>query len=184
MAYNPVTDTPFYDTSVPADTLLVSNVPSEIRALKVRINEVALGLYQNSTALGIISIWGTGTAPANFIECNGQSLTAAAFAAVRAIYGNNAPDYRGWFLRGWAHGKGSDNGSEIDYGRAIGSAQGWMLGSHNHTYDRYINDNGTAHHVGQGSNEVGPFTTGTTSGVGGADNRPSNIAVMYIMRYQ
>lgn len=183
MAYNPVTDTPFSDLSTPPDTLLVSNIPSEIRQLKSRINEVAAGLYNQGPAVGVISIWGTGTPPANFIECNGQSLTASYFSRVRSIYGNNAPDYRGWFLRGWAHGKGSDNGSEIDYGRAIGSGQWWQVGYHNHNYDRY-SDNGNSHHIGHGSEQVGPNQTTQTSGTGGNDNRPANIAVMYIMRYQ
>lgn len=186
MAYDPTTDVPFDTTTTPADTLLVSDIPKQFRDIKVRINEVAAGLYSASRVLGVISIWGTATPPANHIECDGQSLTSAEMANVRAIYGNNAPDYRGWFLRGWAHGKSTGNGSETDFNRAINSQQNWMIGAHDHTYAKYreSSDGGNAHHVGQGSNEIGPNVNTQTSSQGGLDNRPSNIAVMYIMRYK
>lgn len=181
MAYNPVTDTPFPSAAtVPADTLLVSNIPSTIRTMMARINEVAAGLYSNSSVIGTISIWGTGTPPANYLECNGQAL--GAYPALAAIYGSTAPDYRGWFLRGWAHGKNSDNGTEIDINRAINSKQTWMVGTHSHSYDRFADQGGK--HVGQGSGTVGPNQGNNTGASGGNDNRPSNIAVMYIIRYQ
>ena len=182
MSFNPITDIPFETTTTPADTLLVSSIPQTFRDMKTRINEVVAGLYSSLVDVGKISIWGSNTPPANHIEVAGQDLTSnTAFAAIRSIYGNTAPDYRGWFLRGWAHGKSASNGNEVDYNRGIGSQQGWMIGRHNHTVDVI---RGIQQANANTNTNTGVYGNTNTSDAGGDDNRPSNIAVMYIMRYQ
>lgn len=177
MSYNPVTDTPF-DAAIPADTLLVSNIPAELRAIRARVNEVAAGLYTSGAQIGVISIWHKDTPPTNFVECNGQST--AGLGTLSSIYGSNVPDYRGWFLRGWAHGV-SNGSSEIEVSRVVGSQQAWMLGSHSHSgVPRRAS-------IGLGGTTAAIFdvrTSASTDLTGGPDNRPANIAVMYIVRYQ
>lgn len=76
--------------------------------------------------------------PNKYLECNGAAVSrttyANLFAAIGTTYGVgngsttfNLPDLRGEFIRGWDHGKG------VDSGRALGSSQTEMVGTHNHT---------------------------------------------------
>jgi microcystin-dependent protein len=79
------------------------------------------------------------TVPSGYAECKGQSeATTGTYAALFAVIGYNyggsgssfnLPDLRGEFIRGWDHGKGTDNS------RPMGSAgwQGFQNGQHTHT---------------------------------------------------
>jgi phage-related tail fiber protein len=79
-----------------------------------------------STPAGTVNYFAGGTAPAGYLECNGQGVStttfAELFAAIGYTYGGsggtfNVPDLRGEFVRGWDHGRG------LDSGRTLGSVQ-------------------------------------------------------------
>ena len=77
------------------------------------------------------------SAPSGYLECNGQSITGnALYDDLRAIVGNNVPDLRGEFVRGW------DNSRNVDSGRGIRSSQTDEFESHNHT----LTNNGSHNH--------------------------------------
>ena len=73
--------------------------------------------------------------PADYLECNGQSVSKTTYAALFAVIGEtyggsgsnfNVPDLRGEFVRGWDHGRG------VDSGRSIANSQGDQNESHTH----------------------------------------------------
>ncbi|MFX4251985.1 tail fiber protein [Aliarcobacter butzleri] len=147
--------------------------------------------------------------PDSFLECNGAAISRTAysklFAAIGTAFGAgdgsttfNIPDLRGEFIRGW------DNGRGLDIGRTFGSKQTDEVKSHNHT--------GTAASAGAHTHTVtsvlsgtnGPsglsssytnFTTATTSSAGahshsltinntgGIETRPTNLALIYGIKY-
>jgi hypothetical protein len=139
--------------------------------------------------VGMIVAWGSGTAPAGWLECNGQST--AAYPTLANIVGAVVPDLRGEFIRGWDHGRGADPG------RSFGSSQDSQNLSHIHS----VTDPGHQHGGGYtGSNSNGirggssgdvnqrtltdPSVTGITiDPSGGNESRPRNISLMYIIKH-
>lgn len=137
------------------------------------------------------------TVPAGFLECNGAAVSrttyATLFALVGVTYGAgdsvntfNIPDLRGEFLRGW------DNSRGIDVARSLGSAQGDLVKSHTHpvTSKASTSSDGTAGTLRDYNRQASlPNTAGqydanyNTDASGGVENRPRNIAVMYIIKY-
>jgi len=67
---------------------------------------------------GTIIAWPTGSLPAGYLECDGASLDRTTYDVLFAVLGTTygfadathfyLPDYRGRFLRGWAHGQTTD----------------------------------------------------------------------------
>lgn len=122
---------------------------------------------------GIISMWSTPTLPSGWLECNGQST--AGYPNLIALFGTNLPDLRGEFIRGWDHGRG------IDIGRTIKSAQGGSVESHRH--DMFGQRGGSPD--GGGPYTQGAVVAGSTDQTGyygGAETRPRNIALMFIVK--
>jgi microcystin-dependent protein len=119
---------------------------------------------------GEITMWGVSSVPSGWLECNGQSTSG--YTALAALYGSNVPDLRGEFVRGWDNGKGTDSG------RAILSTQADEFKSHNHTLNSYTG-NGSPKGAHEGSAYNG---SATTSGRGGSETRPRNLALMYIIK--
>jgi len=129
---------------------------------------------------GAIMCFYRSTAPAGWLECNGQSTSG--YAALAALIGANVPDLRGEFIRGW------DNGRGVDSGRVLGSAQADILKAHNHNVGALtISASNTGQGVfnfyavtsyGGGSS----FNGYTTSSNGGTETRPRNIALMYCIK--
>ena len=73
--------------------------------------------------------------PADYLECNGQSVSRTTYAALFAVIGTtyggsgsnfNVPDLRGEFVRGWDNGRGADSG------RSIATSQGDQNEAHTH----------------------------------------------------
>ena len=84
--------------------------------------------------VGSVIMYAGATAPAGYLECNGQSTTG--YADLAAVVGANVPDLRGQFVRGW------DNGAGVDSGRALLSSQSDEFKSHNHS----LTSNGNHNH--------------------------------------
>jgi microcystin-dependent protein len=150
----------------------------------------------------MITAWGGNTAPAGWLECNGQST--APYPVLGSIVGGVVPDLRGEFIRGWDHGRG------VDAGRGLRSFQNALVGNHQHLlpigFDAsvlYAWTNGD-HFPIFGSTVVdntlrvaenwdhpvaGPhharvgYTQHGADAQDGTSNRPRNISLMYIIKH-
>ena len=161
---------------------------------------------------GAVSAFAGASAPSGWLLCNGQAVSrttyAALFSVVSVIYGSgdgsttfNVPDLRGEFVRGLDGGRG------VDAGRTLGSAQSDTLKSHTHTATSTVADPGHNHGTGAkntdypnagGNNIPNPesiprfgatasATTGITvstdiTATGGAETRPRNVALNFIIK--
>lgn len=117
-----------------------------------------------------------------WLKCNGQAVDrrkySRIFRAIGTTYGSgngtttfNLPDLRGEFIRGFDDGRG------IDTGRVLGSAQADEFESHSHDIDvASIGGGGSTNVVVSGSG------SGTTGATGGAETRPRNIAMHYLIK--
>ena len=80
----------------------------------------------SGTPIGACMMWPGSSAPSGWVEARGQS-TSSMSQAIKDLYGNNLPDMRGEFPRGW------DNGRKVDDGRSRLSGQGELVKAHNHS---------------------------------------------------
>lgn len=137
---------------------------------------------QAKLPIGTVIAFPVATLPMGWIECNGQ--ITAPYPLLEDLVGANVPDLRGEFIRGWDNGKGTDSG------RVLGSSQTDEFKSHSHN----VQQSSTEENIGV-SNYVAP-SAGATSfcvtggiadnvnvdAVGGAESRPKNIALIYIIK--
>jgi microcystin-dependent protein len=141
---------------------------------------------------GSVFTMATTTVPSGYLECDGAAVSrttyADLFAAIGTTWGAgngsstfNVPDLRGEFVRGW------DNGRGIDSGRTFASSQDDQLQEHTHTVgysSRNVGDPPNPITIGDAAYNVQTkqtFSTGTT-GDFGAETRPRNIAMMYVIK--
>ncbi|MDT8900411.1 phage tail protein [Anaeroselena agilis] len=147
---------------------------------------------------GIIPWTTSASIPTGYLECNGQALSRTVYSELFAVIGTNygagdgsttfnLPDLRGEFLRGF------DNNRGIDAGRAMGSWQADLFKSHNHIMPWGETKNVTTPPWGwaagyDGDNQRGSGSTDAnnswyyTSSTGGAETRPRNVALMFIIK--
>ncbi|WP_272676945.1 phage tail-collar fiber domain-containing protein [Providencia sp. PROV076] len=137
--------------------------------------------------------WAQSTAPSGFLVCNGQSFNKTTYPLLAKAYPTGVlPDLRGEFLRGL------DAGRNIDSGRAVLSAQGDAIrnikGSLGKSFKTNIGEGaGTGAIRSVHTSEKGGVST--ESGAYGSldfdasrdvptanENRPRNIAFLYIVR--
>ena len=163
--------------------------------------DVTLG--RRTHFIGEVIIWTTGTAPAGTLECDGSAVSrttyAALFAVISTTYGTgdgsttfNLPDYRGEFLRGYAHGSTNDpdkasrtNAGGGGTGDNIGTKQATDYHAHSHVISsmQLVNTTsatGGANRWTSGSNN----NTATSPTSGGNETRPRNVYVMFCIVYQ
>ena len=117
------------------------------------------------------------TPPTGFLECDGSAISRTTYAALFAVVGTvwgagdgtttfNLPNTLGEFLRGWDHLRG------VDSGRAFGSWQ---------DYDIKYADADILVRTGSSILAAGSaYPRGTYNG---AETRPRNIAVMFVIKY-
>ena len=163
-----------------------------INNFRQEINDKIDAMQQFLIPVGAILIWSSSTVPSGFLELNGQSFNKLQNPKLALLHpSGNVPDWRGRFIRAWAHGSSVDP----DSNRGIGSLQG----------DAIRNITGSI--TGAGSTEEGATYTGalynpglykgadgghdTDSGIGfdasrvvptAPENRPVNVAAMYIIK--
>lgn len=127
--------------------------------------------------------------PDSFLECNGAAISRTAysklFAAIGTTFGVgdgsttfNIPDLRGEFIRGW------DNGKGLDIGRTFGSKQIDSFKSHAHNSAKYYSagfNTGSSSFLLPLGSSVGTIVSTTSDG--GTETRPTNIALMYCIKY-
>lgn len=150
--------------------------------------------------IGAVIPWPGATPPNGWLECNGQVFNTGTNPKLYAVLGRNTvPDYRGLFLRGWAHGSGAN---DPEAGRALGSVQGDTL---QNITGEFIADIAQIGLAGRSDLVNGAFAD--EGGVAGGDagivnhrevrkyslnasrvartsteTRPKNVAVMYIIK--
>lgn len=116
----------------------------------------------------------------------GRVAYATLFAAIGTTYGAgdgantfNLPDSRGEFWRGLDLGRG------VDAGRSLGSAQGWMVGSHRHTLSSgYVNlEVSTTPNTSDIGRDGLSMDAANTGYAGGNESRPRNIAKIPLIKY-
>jgi len=90
----------------------------------------------------------------------------------------NVPDLRGEFVRGWDDARG------VDSGRVFGSAQTDLL--RNHTHDYQAPSISASMTTGASNNVLTSASTATgnpNGGLGGAETRPRNIALLKCIKF-
>jgi microcystin-dependent protein len=162
-----------------------------------------LGVYSQAevdarTPAGHLLLWDTETPPAGFLECDGSAISRTTYATLYAVIGNrhgpgdgsttfNLPDYRGYFLRSWAHGQTTDpdratrtDSGDGTVGDHVGTKQADQYKAHTHTVG-YKADNT----VGGGDAHVSstPTASYNSGSSGGNETRPLNINVMVCIKY-
>ena len=139
------------------------------------------------TPIGTVSAFAGASAPDKYLICNGTAISRTTYSDLYAVlgdvYGNgdgsttfNLPDLRGEFLRGLDGGRG------VDASRTLGSAQSDLLKSHTHQVQNVFSGGGTGDEENYVSNVTARRSTIDTLSEGGAETRPRNIAMNYIIK--
>jgi hypothetical protein len=129
-----------------------------------------------SYVIGVPMPWPLSTPPSWALEVRGQEFNKMTFLLLALLYPSGVlPDLRGEFIRGW------DNGRGIDLGRAILSWQEDAFESHSHNSTWFTGGRSDYWDPTSGStsNSVGPVASSLT---GENENRPRNLAFMFIVR--
>jgi microcystin-dependent protein len=146
--------------------------------------------------VGTIVIWSKEDIPMGWLEVNGQDITE--HEELSNIYGNNLPDLRGRFVRGFGGNSG-----------ALGELQEQSMASHNHTatfsgnslpphshnytalasnQESHGNRDNNAANDNLGYYNFNSISAGTPSGTvsigntGESELRPLNVALKYIVK--
>lgn len=169
----------------------LQQLTSQINGVQAAVTAAVLAALGPPTPTGSIVAWTTASPPSGWFECNGTAVNRATNAALFAIIGTtygvgdgsttfNLPELRGEFVRGW------DNARGVDSGRTLGSAQAELVGPHSHPFTviaKNTDASGTGAITGGVDNTVSDGTfTGNTSNPSGAETRPRNVALMYIIK--
>ncbi len=183
------------------DDTLTANSDAKVasqKAIKTYVDTEVSGI--ESVPVGTIIAFPTETPPTGFLELDGSSLLRSAYASLFSVlsddYGAvdgthfNIPDYRGQFLRGWAHGQTTDpdKASRTDRGDTttgdhVGTKQADELESHTHalTNALYVPTAGATQDTVTVSSAQGVIQA--IESTGGNETRPTNINVMWCIKY-
>lgn len=146
----------------------------------------------------IIAFAGTAI-PANWLECNGSSLSTTTYAILWAAIGNtwgsggigsfNLPDLRGTFIRGWDHGSGNDPDASSRTAKYTSGATGDVVGSYQQDdFKSHVHYGGVFNYftgAAGGTGYVAGASQNTpTLSAGGTETRPKNASVIYIIKTQ
>ncbi|MCL6381502.1 MULTISPECIES: shufflon system plasmid conjugative transfer pilus tip adhesin PilV [Pectobacterium] len=150
------------------------------------------GIWKSTSSIqpGTITMWGTAVPPEGWLELNGQVFNAYGNPVLASLYpSGKVPDFRGYFPRGWDNGRGIDpdsnramlsyqgdairnitgefnpGGSSV-WGSGVFSAYGWPKPS----------NSGAA-----GDSAIVKFDASNVVPTA-EENRPKNVAVMFIIK--
>ena len=151
--------------------------------------------YSNSPAGGMID-WPAETAPAGWLECDGAAVSRTTYSRIFAVISDtfgvgdgsttfNLPDMRGQFARGWDHGAGTDpdaasrtDSGDGTTGDKVGTKQADGIKAHVHGLGATIQPGG-----GAAFNAIASTSSGNnTASTGGNETRPTNVALMKIIK--
>ncbi len=172
--------------SAPVTGLLVFNTTENAYDFYTGAAWIQLG----GPPAGFVEAYAGSTAPAGWLKCNGAAVSrttyANLFAAIGTTYGAgdgsttfNVPDLRGEFVRGWDDSRG------VDAGRGIGSWQADDFKSHAHEqrHGYYQSSDFYDSSSAYGNNGGWVAETAPWQYTGGAETRPRNVALMYVIKY-
>ncbi|WP_413484636.1 shufflon system plasmid conjugative transfer pilus tip adhesin PilV [Morganella psychrotolerans] len=140
--------------------------------------------------VGTIAIWGTSKFPDEWLELNGDPFDKNKYPELAKLYtSGNLPDFRGMFLRGLDHGRKVDS----EPNRLILSYQIDALQDHTHiagtetAYNDYVPLATTRNTPGSPSlrsylDRTGGINTSWGDVRMASENRPKNVAVIYIIK--
>jgi microcystin-dependent protein len=180
------------------------------RALFTAASDAAARATLGVQPVGEVIMWPLASPPAGFLECDGAQISRATYAALFAVLGTtygpgdgtttfNLPDYRGEFLRGWAHGSTNDpdkasrtNRGDGTTGDNVGTKQLSAFKNHGHflhynspgggTVGDFVN--ASVVHDNQQTASAAQFLDVTVASGGSVDEtRPRNINTMFCIRY-
>ena len=162
-----------------------------------------------SDDIGVIDAFPFATAPNGYLACEGQAVSRATysqlFSRLGTMYGAgdgsttfNLPDLRGQFIRGWDNGAGLDpdaatrtDRGDGTVGNNVGTKQQDAFEDHVHSARKW---NQTGFDGTGGQNLVGSDTNGSSPGTsnssvigsptGGNETRPTNIYMLYCIKYK
>lgn len=153
----------------------LSQLRQDFDAAIAQINGRIDELEPRLVPIGAVIPWPGNTPPNGWLECNGQVFNTGQNPKLYGVLGKNTtPDYRGLFLRGWAHGSSA---FDPEPNRANGSYQADEFRSHNHSVPVERNPSAPAGPVVMpgsawpGSRQSN-MTQAGSSFVGGAETRP------------
>jgi phage-related tail fiber protein len=179
--------------------------------LTAAITALASAIQSNLVLTGTTILWCSKVVPVGYLELDGQEISRFTYPALFALFGTtfgagddattfNLPDLRGEFVRGWNHGR-----EDVDIGREFGSFQHDAIRNITGSLKADVQDWGNTQFV-DGLQAEGAFEringqksfTGDNSGgnseAWGArfdaslvvptaeENRPRNVALMYIIK--
>ena len=171
---------------------------TDINGKNIQTDYLVTDIY---TPVGAVLAFAGATAPAGYLLCNGAEISrttyANLFAVIGTTYGSGngsttftLPDFRGYFLRGLDPTKTVDSNNASGSttagasARTLGSLQADNIISHNHT--QWVTRWSQLAPYGSNARVVaeGPYFTqdASTQNTGGAETRPKNIAVNYIIK--
>ena len=198
------------DSRLPTQKSVKAYVDATKNAILALIGDLQTSLQDSINSLefvpaGAVFHVAMSTAPEGFLICDGsEKLTSSypkLFAAIGYTYGGQGtkfrvPDLRGQFIRGWDSNRGLDNG------RSFGTAQSDAIGSHTHNVDDLYglnddqgpavidrNGNRIEYYSGWGSDGDADsgnpawFLNKTADGATGPETRPTNVALLPIIKY-
>lgn len=166
-------------------------------AIQTVNNRIDNDILPRLVPIGAVLPWPGQVAPDGYLECNGQVFNTALNPKLTGVLGRNTvPDYRGLFLRGWAHGSGA---FDPDYNRGIGSVQGDAMrpitgGTVSTSRWRALDGifgafrleprRWDTNYKNGGGDDWGDYISFDSSRVvpTAPEVRPSNVAVMYIIK--
>lgn len=160
---------------------------------KINDNNV---VKSSSEPIGTVVIWAKSDIPMGWLEMNGQDITEN--SSLVDIYGNNLPDLRGVFVRGYGGNSGAlgefQEQSMKSHGHTA-SFTGNALPSHTHTYsalaanqESHGNKSNDAANDNRGYYNFTSVSAGTPTGSvsvgnsGTSELRPINVALKYIVK--
>jgi microcystin-dependent protein len=148
--------------------------------------------------VGSVIASSSATVPTGYLECDGAAVSRSTYSSLFSVIsddygaGNgsttfNLPDYRGQFLRGWAHGQTTDpdkatrtdrgDGTAGDY---VGTKQADGFKAHVHYKGSNGDGSGTASQTFSSATAGDDLNTGST---GGNETRPTNVNVLFCIKY-
>lgn len=172
-------------------------IEGELDDLRQEVDNKIEAMQSFLVPVGAMMMWGSVTPPSGWLELNGQSFDTATNPKLAAIYpSGRVPDFRGRFVRAWAHGSTIDT----EPNRALNSIQRAMIEQHKHIspwgewfgMPPFGHTNNTGK-IGSRASDYDNFWFHTNdgtdydgvvnpTGVIGSETRPHNIAVMYIIK--
>lgn len=168
----------------------VNNATITLSDNEVTLAKLASAVAEKLLPAGAVQAFAMNASPTGWLACNGSEISrttyADLFTAISTNYGAgdgsttfNIPDLRGYFLRG--AGTNSDGTAAGAFGTRVAD----LLKDHQHVYLLP----GSTNSGYTGGNAINAGANGTTNtstvngGLGGAETRPKNIAMLYCIKF-